>query len=138
MSYPVSPKSATRWCLGAAAFTVSQAAPQGALHRIADQRKVEQLPCDKLAEEMYRRLIEKMAEDQGVTEKLKGVRPMEWIRKMSNIHACASEIVNSKLVLHSLKIGEDTLIGIFALLACISDHNAFKRQTPCYTRLFKV
>ena len=62
---------------------------------------------DKLAEEMYRRLIEKMAEDQGVTEKLKGVRPMEWIRKMSNIHACAREIVNSKLVLHNLYIEQE-------------------------------
>ena len=53
---------------------------------------------DKQAEEMYHRLIEEMAERQGVTEKLKAEQPMEWIGKMNNIQACAREVVNSEVI----------------------------------------
>ncbi len=53
---------------------------------------------DKQAQEMYLRLIEEMAERQGVTEQLKADKPMEWIGKMGNIQSCAREIVNSELI----------------------------------------
>ena len=53
---------------------------------------------DKQAEEMYHRLIEEMAERQGITEKLKAEQPMEWLGRMNNIQFCAREIVNSELI----------------------------------------
>lgn len=53
---------------------------------------------DKQAEKMYHRLIEEMAERQGVTEKLKAEQPMEWIGKMNNIQAFAREVVNSEVI----------------------------------------
>ncbi|MFR5865417.1 MAG: TnpV protein [Candidatus Woodwardiibium sp.] len=53
---------------------------------------------DKQAEEMCRRLIEKMAERQGVTENPKAEQPMEWVGRMGNSQACAREVVNSELI----------------------------------------
>lgn len=47
---------------------------------------------------MYHRLIEKMAQRQGVTEKLKAEKPMEWVGRMGNIQAYAREVVNSELI----------------------------------------
>ncbi len=53
---------------------------------------------DKQAQEMYLRLIDEMADRQGVTEQLKAEKPMEWIGKMGNIQSCAREVVNSELI----------------------------------------
>lgn len=53
---------------------------------------------DNQAEEMYLRLIKQMAQRQGVTEKLKAERPMEWVGKMGNIQDCAREVVNSEVI----------------------------------------
>ena len=53
---------------------------------------------DKQAADMYLRLIKEMAERQGVTEQHKAEQPMEWVRKMGNIQACAREVVNSELI----------------------------------------
>ncbi len=53
---------------------------------------------DKQAQEMYLRLIDEMADKQGVTEQLKAENPMEWIGRMGNIQSCAREIVNSELI----------------------------------------
>jgi len=47
---------------------------------------------------MYHRLIKEMAERQGVTEQLKATDQMAWIGKISNIQACAREVVNSELI----------------------------------------
>lgn len=53
---------------------------------------------DKQAQEMYLRLIDEMAERQGVTEQLKAENPMEWIGRMGNIQRDAKEVVNSELI----------------------------------------
>ncbi len=53
---------------------------------------------DKQAQEMYLRLIDEMADKQGVTEQLKAEKPMEWIGKMGNIQSCVREVVNSELI----------------------------------------
>ena len=53
---------------------------------------------EEQAENMYNRLIEEMAERQGVTETLKAEKPMEWIGLMNNIQACAREVVNNELI----------------------------------------
>lgn len=47
---------------------------------------------------MYFRLIDEMADRQGVTEQLKAENPMEWIGRMGNIQSCVREIVNSELI----------------------------------------
>lgn len=53
---------------------------------------------NRQAEQMFHRLIEEMAQKQGVTEQLKAEQPMEWIGLMNNIQACAREIVNSEII----------------------------------------
>lgn len=49
---------------------------------------------DKQAEEMFSRLVEQMAEREGVTEQLKADNQMEWVGCMNNIRSRAIEIVN--------------------------------------------
>lgn len=53
---------------------------------------------DKQAEEMFSRLVSEMAKSEGVTEQLKAENQMLWVQKMSNIEACAREILNSELI----------------------------------------
>ena len=48
---------------------------------------------DKEAREKVEMLVEQMAEQWGVTEKLKMQDQMAWVGKMNNIRACAEEIV---------------------------------------------
>ena len=50
------------------------------------------------AEQMFHRLIEEMAQKQGVTEQLKAEQSMEWIGLMNNIQVCAKEIVNNQII----------------------------------------
>lgn len=53
---------------------------------------------DKQAEDMFFRLVEQMAEREGVTEQLKAENQMEWVQKTNNTKACAREIVNNELI----------------------------------------
>lgn len=53
---------------------------------------------DKQAKEMFSRLIEQMAEREGVTEQLKANNQMEWIARMNNIQSRATEIVNHDII----------------------------------------
>lgn len=53
---------------------------------------------DRQAEEMYSRLVEEMAEDEGVTEDLKAVDQMAWVQQMNNICNRAAEIVREELI----------------------------------------
>lgn len=54
---------------------------------------------DKQAEEIFSRLVEQMAEREGVTEKLKADNQMKWIGKMNNIRNRAMETVNKEYAL---------------------------------------
>ena len=54
---------------------------------------------DKQAEEIFSRLVEQMAEREGVTEKLKADIQMKWIGKMNNIRNRAMETVNKEYIL---------------------------------------
>lgn len=49
---------------------------------------------DRQAEKMFEQTVKSLAENEGVTEKLKAATPMEWVRKMNNIRNRATEIVN--------------------------------------------
>ena len=52
----------------------------------------------KEAEDMLFRLMEQIAELEGVTEQLKADNQMEWVSRMNNIHNRATEIVNHDLI----------------------------------------
>ena len=53
---------------------------------------------DREAEEMFSRLVKRMAEAEDITEKLKATDQMSWIDKMNGIRNRATEIVNAELV----------------------------------------
>lgn len=53
---------------------------------------------DQQAEEMFYRLVTKLAERQGITEQLKANNQMAWVGWMNNIRNSAMEIVNHDLI----------------------------------------
>lgn len=53
---------------------------------------------DRRAEELFFRLVEQMAERNGVTEKLKARQPMEWVGRMNVLREAAAEIVNADVI----------------------------------------
>ena len=53
---------------------------------------------DRQAEEIFARLVEQLAETDGINEKLKADNQMEWVRRMNAIFEQAKEIVNVKLI----------------------------------------
>ena len=53
---------------------------------------------DKLAENMFFRLVNQIAEREGITEKLKADNQMEWVARMNNIRSRATEIVNHDII----------------------------------------
>ena len=53
---------------------------------------------EEQAQEMFSRLVNQMAEREGVTEQLKADNQMEWVKVMNNIRNRATEIVNSELI----------------------------------------
>jgi len=53
---------------------------------------------DQRAEAMFSRLVEQMAQRQGITEQLKANDQMAWVGRMNNIRASATEIVNAEII----------------------------------------
>lgn len=53
---------------------------------------------DEQANDMFSRLVDKMAKQEGVDEKLKEENQMLWVCKMNAIHEAARELVNSDLI----------------------------------------
>ena len=53
---------------------------------------------DKQAEDMFFRLVNQLAKQEGVTEQLKSENQMLWVRKMNNIRNRAEEIVNDGII----------------------------------------
>ena len=53
---------------------------------------------DEQAEGMFLRLVEQIANREGVTEQLKAENQIEWIGRMNNIRSRAMEIVNAELI----------------------------------------
>ena len=47
---------------------------------------------------MLSRLVNQMAEGEGVTDQLKADNQMEWVGLMNNIRQTATEIVNAELI----------------------------------------
>lgn len=53
---------------------------------------------DEEATKMFNELVNQIAKQEGVTEKLKAEYQMLWVRKMNNIRSQATEIVNAELI----------------------------------------
>ena len=53
---------------------------------------------EEQAQERFERIVEQMKQTQGVTEQLKSENTLEWIGRMSDIQACAREIVNKEMI----------------------------------------
>ena len=53
---------------------------------------------DKQAEDMFLRLVEQIANREGVTEQLKADNQMEWVARMNNIRCRVTEIVNHDII----------------------------------------
>lgn len=53
---------------------------------------------DVRAKEMYNRLVNQLAEKQGITEQLKAENQMLWVGKMNAIREAAAEIINNNLI----------------------------------------
>ena len=56
------------------------------------------LQLNRDAEDTFTRLVNQMAEREGITEQLKATNQMEWVGKMSNIRQRATEIVNAEFI----------------------------------------
>ena len=56
------------------------------------------LMIQEQAEERFDLLIEQMAKQEGVTERLKAQNQMLWVRRMNNIRARAEEIVREEII----------------------------------------
>ena len=53
---------------------------------------------DGQAEEMFFRLVEQMAEREGITETLKADNQMEWVQRMNALRAAVTETVNAEVI----------------------------------------
>lgn len=53
---------------------------------------------DTQAEAMCFQLVKRLAEQEGITEQLKGENQMEWVKQMNNIRNRALEIIRSELI----------------------------------------
>jgi len=53
---------------------------------------------DRQAKDMLLRVVDEMAQSEGLTEQFKSENQMEWVRRMNNIRNRAEEIVNSEWI----------------------------------------
>ena len=53
---------------------------------------------ERQAQEMFDRLVDQLAEKEGVTEKLKAENPMLWVQRINNICNRVMEIINTELI----------------------------------------
>lgn len=53
---------------------------------------------DKLAGEMFERLVLQLKREEGLTEQLKAMDSLDWVRRMNNIRNRAEEIVYKELI----------------------------------------
>lgn len=54
---------------------------------------------EEQAQTLFSRLVKEYAEKEGVTEQFKATDQMAWVRRINNICARATEVVNSEVVL---------------------------------------
>lgn len=54
---------------------------------------------DKQAETMFLQLVQRMAKQEGITEKLKAEDQLEWVRRMNSIRNRVEEVIKHTLIL---------------------------------------
>ena len=57
---------------------------------------------EEQAQRLFLRVVNELAEKEGVTEQLKAADPMVWVRQMNNIRNRATEIVNNEVIYRQL------------------------------------
>ena len=57
---------------------------------------------EEQAQALFSRLVTQYAEKEGVTEQLKAVDNMVWVRRMNNIRDRAAEMVNNEVIYRQL------------------------------------
>ena len=65
---------------------------------LSGELKKHLLTIQEQAEERFDLLVEQMAKQEGVTERLKAQDRMLWVRRMNNIRARAEEIVREEII----------------------------------------
>ena len=62
--------------------------------------KLKYYPADlnEQVEDMFLRLVQQLAETEGITETLKATDQMEWVRRMNAVREASAEIVDCGLV----------------------------------------
>ena len=53
---------------------------------------------EEQAQQLFLRLVNELAEKEGVTEQLKAADQMAWVRKMNNIRSVATEIIFEEII----------------------------------------
>ena len=53
---------------------------------------------DTQAEAMFFQFVDRMAQQEGITEQLKVENQMEWVGRMNSIRSTAEEIVNTEII----------------------------------------
>lgn len=53
---------------------------------------------EKQAQQLFSRLVKQYAEKESVTEELKAIDQMKWVRRMNNIRSRVIEVVNAEVV----------------------------------------
>lgn len=53
---------------------------------------------EEQAQRLFLRVVNELAEKEGVTEQLKAADQMKWVRKMNNIRNRAIEVVNCEVI----------------------------------------
>ena len=53
---------------------------------------------EEQADNMFSRLVNELAEKEGVTEALKADNVMEWVQRMNNVRSRAKEIVDTEVI----------------------------------------
>ena len=65
---------------------------------LADKLNAHLEEVDRQANEMLQKLVQKMAQQQGVTEELKAKDQMMWVQLMNNLRQAAEETVLAEVV----------------------------------------
>ena len=53
---------------------------------------------EEQAQRLFLRVVNELAEKEGVTEQLKAADPMAWVQRMNNIRNRAAEMVNNEVI----------------------------------------
>lgn len=53
------------------------------------------------AQSLFSRLVNELAEKEGVAEKLKSADPMAWVRNMNNIRSRAIEVISKEIIIEA-------------------------------------